>query len=148
MARSRWTGLRFRPSLDFARCRCCASLRFRRRADASHLIVVGAVDLANGQGRGLGLAHRLESGSIVSEKALPKWSQVGPAEPFSLRSSARSKIKPPLSSDAGHDRRSRRASDDVARKLSYGLLHLLNRTAPPAAFPRCAVHCPDLLQKV
>src|SRR2546430_5953742 len=46
------------------------SLWFRRRAHASHLAVISAVDLANGQGRGLGLAHRLESGSIVSQKAL------------------------------------------------------------------------------
>jgi hypothetical protein len=73
MARSRWSGLRFRPSLeahDFALCRWCAGLWFRRRAHASHLAVISAVDLANGQGRGLGLAHRLESGSIVSQKAL------------------------------------------------------------------------------
>jgi len=73
MARSRWTGLRFRRSLgphDFALCRWRASLWFRRRAHASHLIVISAVDLANGQGRRLGLAHRLESGSIVSQKAL------------------------------------------------------------------------------
>src|SRR5205823_8629761 len=48
---------------DFARCRWCASLWFRGRAHASHLAVISAVDLANGQGRGLGLAHRLESGS-------------------------------------------------------------------------------------
>ena len=74
MARSRWSGLRFRPSLeahDFALCRWCARLWFfRRRAHASHLAVISAVDLANGQGRGLGLAHRLESRSIVSQKAL------------------------------------------------------------------------------
>ena len=65
MARSRWSGLRFRPSLeahDFALCRWCAGLWFRRRAHASHLAVISAVDLANGQGRGLGLAHRLEFG--------------------------------------------------------------------------------------
>jgi hypothetical protein len=67
------TGLRFRPSLDFALCRCCASLWFRRRAHASHLIVISTVDLANGQGHGLGLAHGLESGSIVSQKALCAW---------------------------------------------------------------------------
>ena len=47
-----------------------AGLWFRRRAHASHLIVTSAVDLANGQRRGLGLAHRLESGTIVSQKAL------------------------------------------------------------------------------
>jgi len=47
-----------------------AGLWFRRRAHASHLSVVSAVDLANGQGRGLGLAHCLESGPIVSQKAL------------------------------------------------------------------------------
>ena len=73
MARSRWIGLRFRRSLglhDFALCRWRASLWFRRRAHASHLIVVSAVDLANGKGRGLGLAHRLESGSIASQKGL------------------------------------------------------------------------------
>jgi len=32
--------------------------------------VISAVDLTNGQGRGLGLGHRRESGSIVSQKAL------------------------------------------------------------------------------
>src|SRR5216683_1197235 len=51
-------------------CRWCASFWFRRRAHASHFAVISAVDLANGQGRGLVLAHRLESGSIVSQKAL------------------------------------------------------------------------------
>src|SRR5713226_967250 len=73
MARSQLTGLRFGPSLerhDFALCRGCASFWFRRRAHASHLAVISTVDLANGQGRGLGLADRLESGSIVSQKAL------------------------------------------------------------------------------
>jgi hypothetical protein len=73
MACSRSTGLRFRPSReppDFAFCRWCASLWFRRRAHASHLAVISAVDLANSRSRGLGLAHRLESGSIVSQKAL------------------------------------------------------------------------------
>ena len=56
MARSQSSGLRFRPSLkphDFALCRCAASLRFRRHARASHLAVISAVDLANGQGGGL-----------------------------------------------------------------------------------------------
>src|ERR1700682_4056715 len=63
----------FRPSLeppDFALCRWCASLWFRRRAHTSQLAVISAVDLANGQGRGLGLAHRLESGLIASQEAL------------------------------------------------------------------------------
>src|ERR1700731_3387943 len=79
MARSRWSGLRFRPSLkrhDFALSRCAASLWFRRRARASHLAVISAVDLANSQGGGLGLAHRLESGSIVSQKSLCVWWKV------------------------------------------------------------------------
>src|SRR3982074_3835965 len=78
MARSR-SGLRFRPSLeprDFALRRWCASFWFRRRAHASHFAVISAVDLANGQGRGLGLAHRLESGSIVNQKALCVWRKV------------------------------------------------------------------------
>src|SRR5438034_10991605 len=69
MARSRRSGLRFMPSLqahDFALCRWCAGLWFRRRAHASHLAVISAVDLANGQGRGLDLVHRLESGSIAN----------------------------------------------------------------------------------
>src|SRR6266481_9178759 len=73
MARSRLTRLRLRRSLephDFALCRARASFWFRRRAHASHLAVISTVDLANGQGRGLGLADRLESGSIVSQKAL------------------------------------------------------------------------------
>jgi hypothetical protein len=73
MSRSQLTGLRFRSSLqphDFALCRWCASFWFRRRAHASNFAVISAVDLANGQGRRLGLAHRLESGSIVSQKAL------------------------------------------------------------------------------
>jgi hypothetical protein len=79
MARSRWSGLRFRPSLkphDFALCRCCASLWFRRRARSSHLAVISAAPLANGQGGGLGLPHRLESGSIGSQKALCVWRNV------------------------------------------------------------------------
>src|SRR6266550_9640302 len=65
IARSRWSGLRF-----IALCRWFASLRFRRRAHASHLAVISAVDLANGQHRGLGFAHHLESGSIVSQELL------------------------------------------------------------------------------
>jgi len=66
MARSRRAGLRFGPSLDFARSRWCACLWLWRHAHASHLAVISAVHLAKGQGRGLGLAHRLEPGSIVS----------------------------------------------------------------------------------
>src|SRR5439155_11962875 len=85
MACSRWTGQRFRPSLgpsDFAFCRWYARLWFRRRAHASHLAVISAVDLANGQGRGLDLVHRLESGSIVSQKAL--WFDGRSSKPPSL----------------------------------------------------------------
>lgn len=73
IARSRWSGLRFKRPLepdDIALFRRFACLGFGRLAHASHLAVISAVDLANGQGRGLGLAHRLESGSIVSQKAL------------------------------------------------------------------------------
>jgi hypothetical protein len=65
IARSRWSGLRF-----ISLCRWFASLRFRRRAHASHLAVISALDLANGQRRGLGFAHHLESGSIVSQELL------------------------------------------------------------------------------
>lgn len=64
--------LRFGPCLEaryFAGC-LCASLWFRGYACTSHLAVISAVDLVNGHGRGLGLAHRLESGSIANEKAL------------------------------------------------------------------------------
>jgi hypothetical protein len=61
---------------DFAVCRCVASLWLRRRARASHLAVISALDLANGQGGGLGLAHRLESSSIVGQKALCVWRKV------------------------------------------------------------------------
>ena len=53
LARSRWSGPRFRPSLgplDFALCRWRASLWFWCLAHASHLAVIGAVDLANSQG--------------------------------------------------------------------------------------------------
>ena len=53
-----------------------ASLGFWRGADTSHLAVISAVDLADGQGRGLSLAHCLESGSIVSQKALCVWREV------------------------------------------------------------------------
>jgi hypothetical protein len=79
MARSRLTGLRSRRSLgphDFALCRWRTSLWFRRCAYASHLAVISAVDLANGEGRGLGLAHCLEPSSIVSQKALGAGRQV------------------------------------------------------------------------
>jgi hypothetical protein len=79
MARSRLTGLRSRRSLgphDFALCRWRPSLWFRRCAYASHLAVISAVDLANGEGRGLGLAHCLEPSSIVSQKALGAGRQV------------------------------------------------------------------------
>jgi hypothetical protein len=79
MARSRLTGLRSRRSLgphDFALCRWRPSLWFRRCAYASHLAVISAVDLANGEGRGLGLVHCLEPSSIVSQKALGAGRQV------------------------------------------------------------------------
>src|SRR5450759_2586260 len=63
VARSRRNGLSFRRPLDphdFALGRWFASLRFWRRAHASHLAVISAIDLANGQRRGLGFAHHLE----------------------------------------------------------------------------------------
>ena len=47
-----------------------ASLRFGRGADASHLAIISAVDLADGQHRGLGFAHRFESISIAGQKIL------------------------------------------------------------------------------
>jgi len=76
MACSRWTGLRSGPSLDFTRCRRCASLWIGRCAHASHLIVISAVDLANCHSRRIGLAHRLQSGSIVGQKTLCVWRKV------------------------------------------------------------------------
>ena len=49
-----------------------------------------------------------ESGNLSIGSIIFYWSQAGPAEPFSRRSSARSKIEPPLNPDAGlaHNRAS------------------------------------------
>jgi hypothetical protein len=67
---------RLRRSHDIALCLWFAGLRFGRRAYASQLAVISAVDLAEGQRRGLGFAHRLEPGSIVGQKVLGVWRKV------------------------------------------------------------------------
>ena len=56
--------------------RCTGGFWFRRRARASHLAIIGGVDLANCRHFRLGLAHPFEPGSIVSQEPLRVWRQV------------------------------------------------------------------------
>src|SRR5271169_568982 len=54
----------------------CWGFWFWRRARASHLAIIGGVDLANCCRFRLGLAHPFEPGSIVSQEPLRVWRQV------------------------------------------------------------------------